>query len=121
MAVSGRLTSTEWKPISAAAFFFIRTYVAESGRSPTRTTASPGVTLCSAWRSATWSFNSSRMSLEIWVPLIFVASGRAGAVEVVTIFVPLEWVMVVPSIVLRRRSSLREGRSRSACEAQRAG
>mmetsp|Transcript_2752 Transcript_2752/g.5584 ORF Transcript_2752/g.5584 Transcript_2752/m.5584 type:complete len:258 (-) Transcript_2752:276-1049(-) len=40
--VSGRLRSTEWKPISATFSFFMRTYWALSGRSPTRTTARPG-------------------------------------------------------------------------------
>lgn len=66
----GKSKPNEDRPISAQAFFFMRTYVAESFRSPTRTTARPGT--CpplSCENAATFSFSSARISAAVALPV----------------------------------------------------
>ena len=51
----------------------MRTYVAESVRAPTRTTASPGVTPCCSFSSVACCLISARISAEIALPSMIVA------------------------------------------------
>ena len=73
VTLSSNVLSTEWKATSAAAFFFMRTYVAESVLAPTRTTASPGVTPCCSFSSVACCLISARISAEIALPSMIVA------------------------------------------------
>ena len=74
-ASAGRLTSTLWKPTSAAAFFFMRTYVALSLRSPTSTTARPGrAPPRAAAMASTLALISPRICAEMALPSMTSAS-----------------------------------------------
>ena len=61
-----------WMAVPVGKIMGTRKYfaaAARTGRAPTSTTASPGVTECSSFISATWTAISARISLEICTPL----------------------------------------------------
>ena len=79
--VAGRVRSNARIPASAAALFFIRTYIAEAGSSPIRTSTNPGVTPPSA-SALTRSDTSDRTWAAMAFPsMIFAATGPAYGLE----------------------------------------
>jgi len=73
VASSGKSVPNDVIPASSHAFFFDRTYVCESLRSPTSTTASPGVFPVLAFIAATLSRTSSRTVAAMDLPSITLA------------------------------------------------
>lgn len=75
-----RSMPTERMPISVQAFFFMRTYVAESRRSPTSTTARPGVTPSVSRISSTWVLSSARIVAAMAFPAVELG-GKGGELD----------------------------------------
>ena len=87
-----------WKetiPASSHALRFMRTYVCESGRLPTMTTARPGALPYLAFSSATSTLISSRMVAAMALPsMIFSASGLLFLPPMVTGISSRSWPQV---------------------------
>mmetsp|Transcript_24673 Transcript_24673/g.62656 ORF Transcript_24673/g.62656 Transcript_24673/m.62656 type:complete len:234 (-) Transcript_24673:241-942(-) len=74
LAVSGRSVEKDSKPTSTELFFLLRTYVSESLRLPTSTTARPGVLPVFAFSSFTSAAISPLMSSAIFLPSMILAA-----------------------------------------------
>ena len=77
VASPGRSVPKDSIPASAHAFFFERTYVSESLRSPTSTTARPGTLSVLSFIAATFARTSSRTVSAMALPSMIAASARA--------------------------------------------
>ena len=79
VASPGRSVPKDSIPASAHAFFFERTYVSESLRSPTSTTARPGTLSVLSFIAATFARTSSRTVSAMALPSMIAASrARSG-------------------------------------------
>mmetsp|Transcript_23899 Transcript_23899/g.56946 ORF Transcript_23899/g.56946 Transcript_23899/m.56946 type:complete len:294 (-) Transcript_23899:58-939(-) len=74
---SGRSEPKEAIPTSSQAFFFILTYVCESFRSPTITTASPGTLPCTSFIRSTACLISERTAAATFLPDMTFPSTKA--------------------------------------------